>query len=233
VARVRFACIGDAHHQLERVERVAAWLARRRWDVLLLTGDFAGGPYNRSTFGTADDSYTHVLDLLAPLDRPIFFVPGNHDASNIDAPENIDGRLIQVEGIRLFGIGGGGPTVFGFPYEWTDEEMEGVQIPDCDLLLSHSPPASTPCDLTRRGAHAGSRVIRRELERAARAMVCGHIHEAVGFAFVGGKLCYNAGTLGEPFGRLQVGILTFERGGRTSIEHHVLDSLPPQGTRGG
>jgi Icc-related predicted phosphoesterase len=166
----------------------------------------------------------------APRTIPI---PGNHDASNIDAPENIDGRLIQVEGIRLFGIGGGGPTVFGFPYEWTDEEMEGVQIPDCDLLLSHSPPASTPCDLTRRGAHAGSRVIRRELERAARAMVCGHIHEAVGFAFVGGKLCYNAGTLGEPFGRLQVGILTFERGGRTSIEHHVLDSLPPQGTRGG
>jgi Icc-related predicted phosphoesterase len=50
--------------------------------------------------------------------------------------------------------------------------------------------------------------------------VCGHIHEAVGVKQLGQCLCYNAGSLGEPFGAVQCGVASYdEEAGVWQVEH--------------
>jgi Icc-related predicted phosphoesterase len=47
------------------------------------------------------------------------------------------------------------------------------------LLVSHSPPRDTRCDVVQSGAHVGSRALRRHIERHAPPLVLsGHIHES-------------------------------------------------------
>jgi Icc-related predicted phosphoesterase len=53
--------------------------------------------------------------------------------------------------------------------------------------------------------------------------VCGHIHEAVGTYQLGNCLCYNAGSLGEPFGAVQCGIATLDdNNAMWRVDHVVL-----------
>jgi Icc-related predicted phosphoesterase len=124
---------------------------------------------------------------------------------------NVDGRVADAAGLRLFGFGGSGPSRFGFPYEWTEEEAQralaAVFPPSLergiDIFLSHAPPAETTLDRTHQGEHVGSRTVRQWLARIRpRLFVCGHIHEAWGVEEVDGVPCLNAGSLGEPHGQV-------------------------------
>jgi Icc-related predicted phosphoesterase len=132
-------------------------------------------------------------------------VPGNHDVRH-EAPSNVDGRSVDWLGLRVYGLGGGGPRRFGFPYEWTEDEVAHIPPPVYDLLLTHTPPFGTALDTTVHGRHVGSPTIRGWALAAGGLLVCGHIHEAAGVEQLGDCLCYNAGSLGEPFGQTQVGI---------------------------
>jgi predicted phosphodiesterase len=55
--------------------------------------------------------------------------------------------------------------------------------------------------------------------------VCGHIHEAVGAQTLRRCLCYNTGSLGEPYGKLQVGFLEIDaKAGSVTLTHCELET---------
>lgn len=216
---VTVGCVGDVHDRIDRVERAAAWLAESAPDLAVATGDFGVGAARRSGRALAA-----TLEALAPLEVPVLWVPGNHDPPDLDGAGNVDGTVLEAAGLRVFGIGGSTPTPARLPYEWTDEERSGLELPPCDLVLSHDPPAGTDLDAMVGGEHVGSRVVRGIAERHRGALVCGHIHEAAGAQVVGDTLCYNAGSLGAPRGALQAGLLVREPGGAWRVRHRMLES---------
>lgn len=165
-----------------------------------------------------------ALERARATGLPVLFVPGNHDLPRVPLEGNVDRRLVRIGGVRIFGIGGSGPARMGFPYEWTDEALAEVEVPGRDLILAHAPPADTGLDVTQYGEHVGSRTIRALAAGTEGALLCGHIHESAGVERVEGCLCYNAGSLGAPFGRLQAGLLEMDPGtGRARARHFVHD----------
>lgn len=209
-------CVGDVHGRMDRLGRVVDWLAEAELAGVLVTGDFAGGGLEPGA-----PALEATLARLDPLGVPILFVPGNHDTPEIPHPGNVDRVVKTLEGVRIFGIGGAPPAPVPLPYVWTDRELSDLAVPECDVVLSHTPPARTKLDVMRGGRHIGSEVIRRVAEDLHGVLVCGHVHEAPGMEVVGGSLCYNVGSLGPPDGRAQAGRLTFEPDAGVWRVHHL------------
>lgn len=220
--------IGDVHDEIERLARTLALVGDRRADLAVLVGDIGVDPpwhraLRRTRRATHDESIHRVIARVrATCACPVVFVPGNHDLD--DPPVDVDGinadqRIVEVAGLRIAGFGGAGPTPFGFPYEWSEEEAEAVldrllgEAGAVDVFLSHSPPFETGLDRTRRGAFVGSAAVKRWISRARpKLFVCGHIHEAWGVEWLDGVPCVNTGALGEPYARDIVWIVDWRDG---------------------
>lgn len=154
------------------------------------------------------------------------YVPGNHDPPDLDVPGNVDSRVTSVGGVRVAGLGGAGPGDRGWSYEWSEEELAGRQLPECDLLLTHAPPGGTTLDLDLAGRHLGSPSLRRLADRHATVLVCGHVHESPGALRRESWLGLNVGSLGPPDGRLQAGLVEVEPGGRRAAVGHFVPEEP-------
>ncbi len=213
---IALGVIGDIHGELYHLKKVIDHLATTSIAGVLLVGDFGSSQYELSRW-KKDSSYpillkevTRILELVEKIGVPVAWVPGNHDDKNLDLPGNCDRKLVEVAGVRVYGIGGSGPGRYGFPYEWDEDEIRALEIPDCDVILSHTPPARTPLDrLFHAERHVGSEAVRELAERHDGAMVSGHIHEAQGTLKVKDCLCMNVGSLGDPYGLMQVGYVVY------------------------
>ncbi len=231
---LRIAVIGDVHDHQERLERVLEPLGRARADLSVLVGDVGKDPpwlARRVRRRAHDQSVRRVIGRVREaLDCPLVFVPGNHDmpdAVEDTAGINCDGRVVELAGLQLAGLGGAGPTRFGFPYEWREDEAEqrlrrmfsaGART---DIFVCHTPPAGTTLDRTYRGRHVGSAAVRRWIESARpKLFVCGHIHEGWGFETVEGVPCLNAGALGEPHGQAIAWIVDWSGGRPAGIRSY-------------
>ncbi len=218
--RPRIAVIGDVHWKpspRHPIHAVLRHVREQEADGVLLVGDLVSGPLHRSTRHRPEVvSEYHAraracLEQVATLGLPTLWVPGNHDLPELGRGDgllgNVDGRVAELCGLRVAGIGGAGPALFGFCYEWTEAQVRALTVPDCDILLCHAPPADTPLDRTLDGDHVGSVAIRERALAHRGALVCGHIHESPGVVQLGDCLVLNAGGLGEPHGRARVGWL--------------------------
>ncbi len=214
---MRIGCIGDVHGELQRLEGVADFLAGNTPDLVLLVGDFIPGRVGRDRWRELAELVGRSLELLRPVGAPVLLVPGNHDPPRCEFPENIDGRAVEAAGLRVAGIGGSGPHHFGFPYEWGEDDIRSRRLGAADILLSHAPPARTALDRLYDGRHVGSEAVR-ERAKDARILVCGHVHESAGVERVDGCACYNVGSLGEPYGRAQAGVVSLGEG-EVRVEH--------------
>lgn len=226
-ARPTLAVIGDVHASFERLERVLDRVdqvaaAQGRLDAILLVGDLACAGHGRQRTAEKVRAYkAQVAQVLAAVRRrghPFHFVPGNHDLRQVDDPANADGRLVSVGGARLWGLGGAGPDLFGFAYEWPEEEIRAMRVPRVELLLCHAPPRDTAIDRIHDGRHVGSSAVRDLALRTRGVLLCGHIHEAAGMERLGDCLCLNVGALGTPFPRTTVGFVL-------GLDHLVLEDL--------
>ncbi len=224
------AVIGDPHGAWEALGRVVDHLREHPVDGVLVVGDFfsqmvLGRELTDGELATMDRDLDRTLRALDVLGLPVLWVPGNHDRPSLAGDGNVDRGVQTIQGVRVAGIGGAGPNRFGFHYEWDEEDIRARTIPACDVLLCHTPPAETPLDVTAWGGHhAGSAAIRELAESHDGVLVCGHIHEAAGGAQVGRALCLNAGALGEPHGKAQVGRIERDAAGEWHVVHLDLES---------
>ncbi len=152
----------------------------------------------------AGDLPFDYLDFLASaLDRPLVFVPGNHDAdlsgytrrrglwlhagfpARYPGPEgaqNADGRVLEVAGLRIAGLGGSIRYNDG-PNQWTERQqarraarlVRAARHHPVDVLLTHSPPRGVGD--REDPPHRGFECLHMVVDRLKPAvLVHGHIH---------------------------------------------------------
>jgi Icc-related predicted phosphoesterase len=226
--------LGDVHAHAARLDRCLAWLDRQGpLDGVLLVGDIAGNPpwarraHPEELVRMQMDIGAIVRRVGAALRAPVLFVPGNHDPRDVAHPGNVDRRQKVIAGLRIVGLGGAGPDLFGLPYEWEEDEVDALDLPAWDVLLSHCPPRDTALDVLRGGPrHVGSAAVRRRAEDGRGLLVSGHIHESVAGEVLGGTLCVNVGGLGEPHGKAQAAVARFKEGPsgwQVRVQHRDLE----------
>ena len=222
-----FAVIGDVHAHMDNLRRVLDRIQQTPVDAVLMVGDLACAGHRDRTMASLRryrEQVAAVLDAVraAVPDRPVCYVPGNHDLQALRLPTNVDGVVWEGPGgLRITGLGGTNPPARGFPYEWTEDELRARPTLDADILISHCPPARTPLDFARgAGRHVGSEAVRERAEALRGVLVCGHIHESAGVVQLNDCLCMNAGGLGRPHGGPQVGFVR----GLDELWHEDLDT---------
>jgi Icc-related predicted phosphoesterase len=157
-----------------------------------------------------DLPFDYLEYLLTTISKPLLYVPGNHDPdltprrqasttvnflaySELDNPgpegcTNIDGRIADVAGLRLAGLGGSHRYRDG-PNQYSQKEMakrcrrlllrsrfrDRMRSPLVDVFIAHSPPSGLgddddPCHQGFESFHHMVRVA------APKYLVHGHIH---------------------------------------------------------
>ena len=141
--------------------------------------------------GCGDLPSRYLELVLTVLNVPCVFVPGNHDRNNIKVPgaRNADGRLLEVLGLRILGLGGSPRYKSKGRHQYTERQMSrrawrylpGFYLNQLrgsrsvDIILSHAPPrgihdAHDP-------AHVGFQVFLKLMELARpRLLAHGHTH---------------------------------------------------------
>lgn len=164
-------------------------LSRRRAEILVEASAKADLVIGAGDFCNARQGLNEAMALLDGIRSPMVLVPGN--AESVDelraaAPRHtvLHGEGMEMEGLRLFGLGYGvPPTPFGaWSCDMTEEKAEAMLAvcEGADILILHSPPKGIG-DVTSGGFSVGSIAIRDAIARIQpRYAFCGHIHDAWG-----------------------------------------------------
>lgn len=141
--------------------------------------------------GCGDLPARYLEFVLTVLNVPLVYVPGNHDKDDLSVPGGVpaDGRMVNVLGLRILGLGGSPRYKRRGRHQYTESEMRMRLIAlapgliwerlrgrrGFDILLTHAPPrgihdADDP-------AHVGFEVFLSLMRWARpRLMVHGHTH---------------------------------------------------------
>ena len=194
--------LGDIH---DACDGVSAIPGLRDAAGVIVTGDItqAGGA----------DQAAHVLARITAVNDRLMAQVGNMDLPEVagmleEKGWNIHARGREIwPGIALMGLGCSPPTPFGTPNEqpesrlaeWLDAPWRSLPPHERLIVVSHTPPYGTACDLLRDGVtHAGSTALRDFLEKTQPALcLCGHIHEARATDLLGGTRILNPGAFGD------------------------------------
>lgn len=158
-----------------------------KFDIFCLSGDFL---YKES----AHEKEQTAL-WLKSFKKPVFVCSGNHDMPPfwLNSINSIysDGAIKTINGVK-----------FGCAPYLCDDLLE---FAECDILLTHVPPARTNTSISKNGKDHGdtelARLIKNNLLNA-KIILCGHIHEPKSHTDVlNGVKIYNSASSGakEPF----------------------------------
>ena len=175
---MKILAFSDLHLARARAEEIVA--ASRVADLVIGAGDFC----------TMRKGIAEAMRMLAGIEAPLLMVPGNNESLEelrMAAPVGafvLHGDTITIDGVTLFGIGGGIPvTPFG-AWSWDLTEAEAADLltaaDGADVIVSHSPPKGV-ADRTSTGLSAGSTAVRAAVERVEpKLLLCGHVHDCWG-----------------------------------------------------
>ena len=187
---MRMYAAADIHGRLERLAAIDAQVAEHRPDVLILAGDLSRRMQPEA-----------LAKPLGGLQRPVFFIRGNSDSRRLERSlgqtsdlHNLHLRRKTVNGIGFVGVGGTLPLPLHSRLGWSDGNLVaqlGDLLQPGDVLIAHPPPYGTRDRVLGR-FHAGSRAVKRIVERCSPALViCGHIHEQAGVEALGKTMVVN------------------------------------------
>lgn len=175
---MKILAFSDLHHSRRRAEVLVE--ASAEADLVIGAGDFCN----------MRDGLPEAMNLLSGISAPMVVVPGNaesfeelNDAAHAGTTV-LHGSNVDVDGLRLFGLGYGvPPTPFG---AWSCDLTEAYaaemlgRCEAADILILHSPPKGV-ADLTSGGISVGSTAIHEAIERIQPDLaLCGHIHDSWG-----------------------------------------------------
>ncbi|MBA4396960.1 MAG: hypothetical protein C0394_06210 [Syntrophus sp. (in: bacteria)] len=180
----------DLHGYSNRLDVIADNMAVLKPDVLVIAGDITG----------FRDSAAYIR-RLNDLPAPVLTVRGNMDAQEIEriiesCPNviSLHKRDMTINGVRFVGMGGTVPVPFSSRICLREKQM--IASMEClinkdAVLVAHPPPYGT-LDEGLGNLHAGSKGLRRlVLEKQPKVLICGHIHEKPGWAFIAKSLVVN------------------------------------------
>nr|WP_263326436.1 metallophosphoesterase [Neobacillus sp. Marseille-Q6967] len=177
---------------------------------------------------------------------PCIMIPGSVDDFYLDEllnsgsyVQNGDGKIIEVNGFEVLSIGGGIPSVFKYPREFSEEELAAKienlasQVKDMNKCIFniHIPPHNTDLDQgtlydeelkpvldgdSLATAPIGSKAVRNAVEKYQPLLsLHGHVHESRGVTALGRTICINAGTDYDQ-GLLRGALIDIDSGGNVS-----------------
>jgi uncharacterized protein len=168
---MKLLAFSDVHCDLGAIESLVE--QARDADVVAGVGDFA----------SVHEGLVQTLAPLEAIEAPLLLVPGNNETADAlrsavtgwDGTTVLHGSGTTIDGVDLYGLGGGIPTT---PWDWsfdlTEDEAANmlVPLPEQAVLLSHSPPKGH----VDKGLGSTS-ILEAAQSKHARAVLCGHIHE--------------------------------------------------------
>ncbi|MFW8595575.1 metallophosphoesterase family protein [Cribrihabitans neustonicus] len=182
---MRILAFSDLHLSAPHAAEIVA--ASAGADLVIGAGDFCN----------MRQGLDRAVAMLAGLKAPMVAVPGNGEsaeelrAAGFAGTTVLHGEGVDIEGLRLFGLGCGVPeTPFG---SWScdlSEVQAAAMLAACDhadILISHSPPKGV-ADVTSGGVSVGSTAVRAAAERVQpKLLLCGHVHDCWGVRGTIGK----------------------------------------------
>ncbi|QHI99719.1 phosphodiesterase [Xylophilus rhododendri] len=191
--RLAYGRIDTAPYLRRAVQSVLA--LRQRPDAVVITGDLVD-------FGRPAE-YAHLAQLLAPLDMPVYLLPGNHDereALRLAFPHHdylgAAGSLLQysvaVGGLRLLTLD---TSVPGAPHgeldapklAWLEAELERWREQPVVVAMHHPPFQTLIGHMDAIGLRSGAEALEALLRRFdnVERVICGHLHRAIDVRFGG------------------------------------------------
>ena len=187
--------LSDIHGNLRRARRLLEEYGEGYFKYLFINGDV-------THFGDYRDAL-EIISTLSPIAGKAFFVPGNCDPRNLLDVEglssvvNVHGKVVDLEGVKLHGLGGSNKTPFHTYIEFDEDEIRSIlrwDLKEPFILLSHVPPKDTKLDRLFTGGHAGSIAVRDYIITLQPILsIHGHIHEARGIDRLGKTILVNPG----------------------------------------
>lgn len=210
---MRIYATADIHGQKRRIALIRENIFRHKPDVLVIAGDIS--------------NVVHPARIIAQLDDmpvPVLAIRGNTDLARMDhlmeAHPNISSlhlREVFVNGACFTGVSGTIPLPFHSKISFREESLMKKLEPlvkSGSVVLAHPPPYRVLDEVLGR-FHAGCRRLHKMLlARQPALLICGHIHERRGTAFVGKTLVVNCS-----MGRTGAGaMITFDPNQETTVE---------------
>ncbi len=153
-------------------------------DLVVVTGDLVE---------RADaESYAHFLELIAPLEMPVYVLPGNHDEPEMMASllagtphfpvtDDTFQYSVEINGFRMLALNshaGGSelPELDGDHLAWLQRELPRSDAPT--VLAIHHPPMQTGIEFIDMGGSDWYQGLKDVLsgEHNVRLVICGHCH---------------------------------------------------------
>ena len=201
VSFMKIIAFGDIHEKLANLDAISGEIEGA--DLLIITGDL-------TQFGGIKVAKP-VIEKLRSINNNILIQAGNLDHPQVedylvDLGISFHGKGHTFDDIGIFGCGGGNPSPFNTPNEFTEDEIAGIlqrgyeNIKDCPIkiMVPHAPPFNTKVDIINSGAHVGSKAVRTFIEKYGPDLcLCGHIHEAAGEDEIGNTQIINGGPFFE------------------------------------
>lgn len=194
---MKILALTDIHAKTASLKSIADDLAAA--DAVLAAGDI-------THFG-GREAMLSILDEIKEYSPLLYAVPGNCDrpeavAALAETGMGIEGKIADVNGIPVAGIGGSLPCPGTTPNEFGEADFKRILEqepfaslePGAFILVSHQPPFGTKVDRAWIGGHVGSREIRNFIE-TKKPLLCitGHIHESRGVDAIGETKIVNPG----------------------------------------
>jgi hypothetical protein len=182
---VKALVLSDIHSEEAAIEKLRVFLEINKFNLVIIVGDIT----QRGPVSYAEE----FLDLFRGMN--VLAIHGNMDPKPVIDLLERRGLLfhlkkVDINGWNFIGFGGSGPTPFGTPTEYSEEEiyneLSKFRMDRKTVLVTHSPPFNSEVDRTASGKSAGSRAIRRIIEEKKPFMnICGHVHEREGETSIG------------------------------------------------
>ncbi|CAG8776108.1 7470_t:CDS:10, partial [Gigaspora margarita] len=119
-----FLLVSDIHHNLDNIKNLKAWLIQKDRlkdiDFIIASGDLVNADYITPLTTEKDElEFREVIDGLENIDKPLYYIPGNHDPESSFLPSayqrknenskvtNFHNKIINlVPGLSMVGFGG-------------------------------------------------------------------------------------------------------------------------------
>ncbi len=187
---MKFLVITDLHQKSSRIDWINGIIEKENPEAVLFLGDV-------TDMGTAEDAEK----ILSSIKCRTYAIPGNCDPRDLpekigSAAVDLHGKSAEIGGYHIAGLGGSNITIFGTPFELTEEEIESGLRPiskEGMILMTHAPAFGT-LDHIPDGTSVGSPAIMKIIDEFHPIVaLSGHIHEDIGAKYIGRTLFVNPG----------------------------------------
>ncbi|MDD5170018.1 MAG: metallophosphoesterase family protein [Syntrophales bacterium] len=188
---MRIYAVADIHGRRNRIEAIIKNTDEINPDVVVIAGDITGYARDVATISQLNGLTAPVLSVLGNVDSP--------DVSELlGAFQNITPihmHEVIMEGVPFVGLNGHSTLPFlaflTAQGNRHDTENIGNMVGNGTVFVTHAPPVGV-LDKGFGGLHGGSKELAGLIrDKQPRVMICGHIHENRGAAFMGSTLVVN------------------------------------------